>query len=448
MKCLNCGSEWISRSAVEKCPFCGAVPARGAQEECVTACPVCGCAMLKGEVCLNCGHDDSANLEHYGSLSASSGKGASLHAQRVRYSSMVQKRGESKTKSSPAPMLAMLLVLCLIVGSGGWMYVQGFLSIDFSKQTGSTTETVAIALPQDLVNDNSARQTAGLIKGSDSNTPAPAEVTSSISVLNPKTIAQGTDFVLWLNTDGTVGSSGNGANNKRNVDSWTNIVSLAAGTNHSVGLKSNGTVAAVGSNKDGQMNVSAWKNIVGIAAGDVHTVGLCADGTVVATGSNANGQCNVGSWRNIIAVDAVGTVTVGLRSDGTVVCTSGEFSGLYGWNDIRSISLGENVCVGLKNDGSIVTASNGNCFFSKINWPNVVAVSAGKQHIMGLMRDGSVSIRYDSIHQDTYGCSKTTDEWHDIVAISAGSERSLALRTDGTILAIGTTGTLTKMQQK
>ncbi|MBQ2827619.1 MAG: protein kinase, partial [Clostridia bacterium] len=129
----------------------------------------------------------------------------------------------------------------------------------------------------------------------------------------------GTEHLLAILPDKTVGAVGNNSYGECNVSGWKNIICLAEGADHSIGLNSNGKVVATGRNNYGQCNVSGWKNIVFVDASDSHTVGLKSDGTVVATGKNTYGQCNVSGWKDIIAISVGENHTVGLKSDGTVV---------------------------------------------------------------------------------------------------------------------------------
>lgn len=110
---------------------------------------------------------------------------------------------------------------------------------------------------------------------------------------------------------------------------------ISAGDNYTVGLKSDGTVVAVGDNSYGQRDVNSWTDIVSISASTYHTVGLKSDGTVVAVGDNDYGQCDVDNWTDIVAISAADYHTVGLKSDGTVVVAYAGPSSVDTWSNIK-----------------------------------------------------------------------------------------------------------------
>ena len=103
------------------------------------------------------------------------------------------------------------------------------------------------------------------------------------------------DCTVGLKNDGTVVATYD-EELKRDVESWTDIVSVSTGGYHIVGLKKDGTVVAAGENEDGKCDVENWTDIVSVSVGGYHIVGIKKDGTVVATGSNTNGQCDVDDW--------------------------------------------------------------------------------------------------------------------------------------------------------
>ncbi len=128
-------------------------------------------------------------------------------------------------------------------------------------------------------------------------------------------VSAGTDHTVGLKVDGTVVST----QKDSGVEKWEDIVFVSAGF-CTAGIKSDGTVVATG-DSDVSKEVEQWTDIVSVSVGDSHIVGLKKDGTVVAAGNNDENQCNVQKWSGIVAVSSGAYHTVGLKADGTVVAT-------------------------------------------------------------------------------------------------------------------------------
>ena len=148
--------------------------------------------------------------------------------------------------------------------------------------------------------------------------------------------AMESDFGIGLRNDGTLVSIGSYEDGERDIDGWTNIISIDVGMNCTFGLKEDGTVLATGANEYGQCNVSNWTGIIQICSGTTHTLGLKADGTVVATGSNKDKQCDVSEWSNVSYIGAGYDVSYGFTKDGRILTTKAAFRYDENYNCIPS----------------------------------------------------------------------------------------------------------------
>ena len=68
MKCTSCSRTWERSTGFLYCPFCG-IPLTGESESEPVFCPVCKNPMTRGEVCSECGYDESLDAETYPTLS-------------------------------------------------------------------------------------------------------------------------------------------------------------------------------------------------------------------------------------------------------------------------------------------------------------------------------------------------------------------------------------------
>ena len=260
-----------------------------------------------------------------------------------------------------------------------------------------------------------------------------------------KSVATGSYFAIGLKADGTVLSTGENTNGKRNVGEWKDIIAVAAGPEHTLGLRANGTVIATGSNSYGECNVSDWTNIIQIDAGGRGSFGLKADGTVVAAGENRTGRMNINDWTNIVAIAAGPVHTVGLKADGTVVavgynqygqCDVGE------WYDIIQISASQYHTIGLKADGSVVAV--GRDAFKALevtNWRKIKDTTTSTDMTVGLREDGSL-IWAGNQAGESFPNSTPLTGWQDICEISGSSIenafgiKAIGVREDGTAVML------------
>ena len=202
---------------------------------------------------------------------------------------------------------------------------------------------------------------------------------------------------VGLKADGTVVITKSKNYGHCEIPDWRDIVAVACNSSICsnetiIGLKADGTVIAT-SNENDKCNVSSWPDIVTVACGTSTVIGLKADGAVVITGDE-DGAYDVSGWRNIVAVDCR-HLPLGLKEDGTVVGFN--LKGKANWTDIVSITTGDfhNDTVGLKSDGTVVVEGadfmyDGNSNVS--DWTDIVAVEVAGNCIAGLKANGSVVI--------------------------------------------------------
>lgn len=82
---------------------------------------------------------------------------------------------------------------------------------------------------------------------------------------------------------------------------------ICAGAYHTAFLRGDGTVVAFGKEADDRCDVEDWTDVIAISA-ESHTVGLRSDGRVYATGCDTYGQCGVFYWKDIVMVPQVNEI--------------------------------------------------------------------------------------------------------------------------------------------
>ena len=230
------------------------------------------------------------------------------------------------------------------------------------------------------------------------------------------------------------------------TEDWSDIIAVAAGDDFIIGVQSNGTVVSSGNNDEGECNVSHWRNIVDIACGRCHTVGLLEDGTVVATGKNEDQQCDVTHLRNVIAITAGQWYTAALHKDGTVsICGPKEMQyAVKNWHNIVAISGSATHLVGVKDDGTCVLHVEQSSMqedFGVQSWKDIISVATYDNLTVGLCADGTVRLSYPTWMKKTL----ETPAWTDIVAVEVGSTYDhgdfiMGVKSDGSVVWSGIPG--------
>jgi len=268
-------------------------------------------------------------------------------------------------------------------------------------------------------------------------------------LMRATTLVAGTNATAGITETGEVNFAGARVLTPKDVEGWSDVVSIALKGSLVLGLKLDGSVLVGGSVNRYRIDTSTWQDIVSIAAGDLYIVGLREDGTLVAQGHNGDGQVDIGEWKNIVAISAGWRHTVGLDEDGKVYITGisadkqlqeiAEAS--EKWSDIVAISAGGSATrnygesghtVGLKRDGTVVAVGDndqGQCEVE--TWQDIVAISAGAYHTVGLRSDGTVVTTLNNSD------ANEINQWQDIVAVSAGYNTTFGLKKNGSIVSVG-----------
>ncbi len=264
-------------------------------------------------------------------------------------------------------------------------------------------------------------------------------------------ISAGSQYSLFLHSNGTVWATGHNYNGRLGDGTTTNrstpvqvmtgVSAISAGEAHSLFLKTDGTVWATGYNRYGQLGngtttsrstpAQVMTGVSAISAGGAHSLFLKTDGTVQAAGSNSFGQLGDGTVTNrstpvqvmtgVSAISAGARHSLFLKQDGTVWATGYNDSGQLGNGTTTSPSTPVQVLTG------------------------VSAISAGQYHSLFLKQDGTVwatGYNYNSQLGDGTTTNRSTpvQVMSDVSAISAGLSHSLFLKTDGTVWATGYNG--------
>ena len=163
--------------------------------------------------------------------------------------------------------------------------------------------------------------------------------------------------------------------NRKEIESWSDIVDIVTGDLRVAVLHKDGTVSFVDRSKPPNQtfveysvyfnDMKEWTDIVDISGADGGSIaGLRADGTVLVSHrmlgeTPGENYLEVSKWTDIIAISKSSRNILGLKSDGTVV-TAGLVNegqkGVAEWTDIVAISAGQDFHVGLKSDGTLVVA--------------------------------------------------------------------------------------------
>ncbi len=256
-------------------------------------------------------------------------------------------------------------------------------------------------------------------------------------ILESERLASGKDFVLILNSDGTVSGRGNNNQGQLNVDSWKSIASIAAGDAFSAGLRKDGTVIACGSDRYGQTQTQNLSEIVEISAGAEHLAALKADGTVVCLGDNSEGQCEVSQWTDIVTVSAAKSSTLGLKSDGTIVFAGKmdvDTEDFLSWTKVKKLYNGQTQVLALTENATVYcTASSGyNVCSTTENWTDVISIKTAGNHAAALHNNGKVSTSGD----DSDGQDRV-EQLRNVVSIAAGPDYLVTLNRNNELIGAG-----------
>jgi alpha-tubulin suppressor-like RCC1 family protein len=176
-------------------------------------------------------------------------------------------------------------------------------------------------------------------------------------------IAAGNEFSLLIKSDGSLwatGLNGNGQlGNGQFQNAWctntpelivaSNVTAIAAGSDFSLFIKSDGSLWGMGDNLSGQLGGAGGdrpeqivaSGVTTISAGSAHSLFLKSDGSLWAMGDNYDGQLGDGTYNDahqpeqivsngVIAISAGGAHSLFLKSDGSLWAMGLNFEGQLG----------------------------------------------------------------------------------------------------------------------
>ncbi|MBO4937751.1 MAG: hypothetical protein J6C98_01950 [Oscillospiraceae bacterium] len=234
------------------------------------------------------------------------------------------------------------------------------------------------------------------------------------------------------------GSVVNACYEEVDTSGMSGIVSISSGFGVVAGLREDGSVQVCGDlGENDRREIESWTDVIAIYTGATGVVALRADGCVLTMEADSP----LRNWNGIAKLFVSYEIIMGLRADGSVVCYSPYDSEGYdvsGWSDITDVAAGMNFVLGLRSDGTVVSA--GMDVEEVSQWRDIVAIDAYNT-AMGLRADGSVVLamtplegwglnEYDMNVDDLPG-------WRNVVAIDTWGLSFIGLRADGTVLACG-----------
>lgn len=250
-----------------------------------------------------------------------------------------------------------------------------------------------------------------------------SEVPYEITLTNINRLSVSDTTVVYIYGDGAVKGSGDNANGQLSNLPSSNAIKVAEGKDFTIVLNNDGTIFSSGLSNELEKEISDWKNIVDIAAGDNHVLGVNSRGVVYAIGDNTYGQCDVSGTRNIKKVFASKNGSILLDGDGNL-SSSGEFIGsskIEIYENVIDFDTSDDNLVVLDKDGAIECITKKKNFLNIYKWKDVVDVCCGDEFIAALLKDGTVLIDCDDKHME-----KAVSEWNNIIVIDAGNDYLIA----------------------
>lgn len=250
-----------------------------------------------------------------------------------------------------------------------------------------------------------------------------SEVPYEITLTNINRLSVSDTTVVYIYGDGAVKGSGDNANGQLSNLPSSNAIKVAEGKDFTIVLNNDGTIFSSGLSNELEKEISDWKNIVDIAAGDNHVLGVNSRGVVYAIGDNTYGQCDVSGTRNIKKVFASKNGSILLDGDGNL-SSSGEFIGsskIEIYENVIDFDTSDDNLVVLDKDGAIECITKKKNFLNIYKWKDVVDVCCGDEFIAALLKDGTVLIDCDDKHME-----KAVSEWRNIIVIDAGNDYLIA----------------------
>lgn len=208
-----------------------------------------------------------------------------------------------------------------------------------------------------------------------------------------------------------------------------------------VWLNSNGTLGSSGDNESDQRRLGSLIEIINVGATPKCTYAVRADGTVTSRGATSL-KDEISSWTDIKSVCCAEHV-IGIKNDNTVVCASQEgtlFSSyasmLKSWKNVKKVASTDYYAIALCNDGTVLYAGADDKKAQCTNWKDIVDIAADGQYAVGLTKDGDVLLAGDSSSIIDFGRSEAAN-WKDMVFIAAGRSLIAGLSNKGELKIVG-----------
>ena len=287
-----------------------------------------------------------------------------------------------------------------------------------------------------------------------------------------KYISAGTDFYLFLKSDGTVwawgmntlGQLGSGTplwetpESPVQVSGLSDVIAISAGSGHSLALKQDGTVWSWGANSFGQLGdgtetasnvpvqVVGLQDVIAISAGNGYSLALKSDHTVWGFGDNSGGSLGPIEYMESLYLNkkltptaivglsevtaiAAGTGSLALKEDGTVWYLGAERAGKFSddpqGNPVHIESLRNIKAIDLQGETGLALTADGKVWSWGVN-------------TYGQLGDDRPLVPHSEAYMDKhFTVPALIPSWSDVIAISSSGQTSLFFKADGTVWATG-----------
>ena len=231
---------------------------------------------------------------------------------------------------------------------------------------------------------------------------------------NVKQISLNKLYRVWLNTNGTVGSSGDGLAGQRRLGNLVEITYVATAPECTYAIHTDGTVTACGATALLD-TISEWTDMKALCCAEHtdHVLGLKQDGTVLCAiqeGALFNAYAPaLSTWKNVKKLATTDYYAVALCNDGSVLYTGAddEKSQCTRWTDMADIAADGQYVVGLTKDGNVLLAGSPTSPLldfgrsEAANWKDMLFIAAGRSLIAGLSKSGELKIVGNILQNDS-----------------------------------------------
>ncbi len=227
-----------------------------------------------------------------------------------------------------------------------------------------------------------------------------------------------------------------------------NVKQVALSGLYHVWLNSNGTLGSSGDGESGQRKLGDLIEIVNVATTPECTYAVRADGTVTSRGATSLND-EISSWTNIKALCCAEHV-IGIKEDKTIVYAvregslfSSYASVMKGWKNVRKVVTADYYAMALCEDGTILYAGANDRRSDCTQWKNIVDIAADNQYAVGLTKNGDVLLAGETSSVIDFGRSEAA-KWKDMAFVSAGRALIAGLSKTGELKLVGNIGNIVK----